>query len=188
MNNNDENYEKLVKQIGTLKFVILIMAVALIFDSAKRIGLFGDYNITANSVSANTILLKGKDNKSYGKLTGLRMDLLRQKKFLKIVYGYIKENYPDIRAVGWDPGHPSFKERQPGPFDMLISTDVLEHIEPVFLDNVLKDINETFSKIAFLIIATSPAKAPFSIITISVLPPINLVIAAPVKVPAAPAK
>ena len=39
MNNNDENYEKLVKQIGTLKFVILIMAVALIFDSAKRIGL-----------------------------------------------------------------------------------------------------------------------------------------------------
>ena len=68
----------------------------------------------------------------------------------------VKENYPDIRAVGWDPGHPSFKERQPGPFDMLISTDVLEHIEPVFLDNVLKDINETFSKIAFLIIATSP--------------------------------
>ena len=69
MNNNDENYEKLVKQIGTLKFVILIIAVALIFDSAKRIGLFGDYNITANSVSANTILLKGKDNKSYGKLS-----------------------------------------------------------------------------------------------------------------------
>ena len=45
------------------------MAVALIFDSAKRIGAFGDYNITANSVSANTILLKGKDNKSYGKLS-----------------------------------------------------------------------------------------------------------------------
>jgi len=68
MNNNDENYEKLVKQIGTLKFVILIMAVALIFDSAKRIGIFGNYNITANTLSANTILLKGKDNKSYGTL------------------------------------------------------------------------------------------------------------------------
>ena len=45
------------------------MAVGTLFDSAKRIGLFGDYNITANSVSANTILLKGKDNKSYGKLS-----------------------------------------------------------------------------------------------------------------------
>ena len=41
---------------------------------------------------------------------------------------------------------------------MLISTDVLEHIEPVFLDSVLKDIHETFQKNAFLIIATSPAK------------------------------
>ena len=70
-----------------------------------------------------------------------------------------KKNYKDINAVGWDPGHPAFQERQPGPFDMLISTDVLEHIEPVFLDNVLKDIYETFSKNAFLIIATSPATA-----------------------------
>ena len=32
---------------------------------------------------------------------------------------------------------------------MLISTDVLEHIEPVFLDNVLKDINETFPRLHF---------------------------------------
>ena len=31
------------------------------------------------------------------------------------------------------------------------------------------------------VIATKPANAPFNIITISVLPPINLVIAAPVK-------
>ena len=38
------------------------------------------------------------------------------------------------------------------------------------------------------VMATSPANAPLSIITISVFPPINLVIAAPVKVPAAPAK
>ena len=75
--------------------------------------------------------------------------------------GFVKaitESYPDIKAIGWDPGHPDFKERAPGPYDMLISTDVLEHIEPVFLDNVLKDVHETFSKCAFLIIATSPAK------------------------------
>jgi len=41
---------------------------------------------------------------------------------------------------------------------MLISTDVLEHIEPFFLDDVLKDIHNLFQKNAFLIIATSPAK------------------------------
>ena len=38
------------------------------------------------------------------------------------------------------------------------------------------------------VIATSPAKAPFNIIMISVLPPSNLVIKAAVTVPAAPAK
>ena len=35
MENSEKNYDKLVKQIGTLKFIVLIMAVALIFDSAK---------------------------------------------------------------------------------------------------------------------------------------------------------
>ena len=38
------------------------------------------------------------------------------------------------------------------------------------------------------VIATRPAKAPFNIIMISVLPPINLVTTAAVTVPAAPAK
>ena len=36
MENSEKNYDKLVKQIGTLKFIVLIMAVALIFDSAKN--------------------------------------------------------------------------------------------------------------------------------------------------------
>jgi hypothetical protein len=36
MANNNEKFEKLEKQIGTLKFVILIMAVALIYNSAKK--------------------------------------------------------------------------------------------------------------------------------------------------------
>ena len=69
MENSEKNYDKLVKQIGTLKFIVLIMAVALIFDSAKKIGLFGDYNIIANSVSSKKIYLKGDDNKNYGKLS-----------------------------------------------------------------------------------------------------------------------
>jgi len=41
---------------------------------------------------AGYIIQEMQRHKSYGKLTGLRMDLLRQKKFLKIVHEYIKEN------------------------------------------------------------------------------------------------
>ena len=61
--------EKLEKQIGTLKFVILIMAAALIYNSAMKIGLFGDYRITANTLAVKTILLKGKDNQNLGTLS-----------------------------------------------------------------------------------------------------------------------
>jgi trans-aconitate methyltransferase len=70
----------------------------------------------------------------------------------------LKENYSSIDTIGYDPGMVDFNVKPTKKFDMLISTDVLEHIEPVFLDAVLKEMNQYFTKNAFLIIATSPAK------------------------------
>ena len=70
----------------------------------------------------------------------------------------LQEAYPDMKVVGYDPGNPTYAAKPEGTFDMLISTDVLEHIEPQFLENVLRHMNELFTKVAFLIIATSPAK------------------------------
>jgi len=69
MENNNEKFEKLEKQIGTLKFVILIMAVALIYNSAKKTGMLGDYKITANTIAVKSILLKGDNNKNLGKIS-----------------------------------------------------------------------------------------------------------------------
>ena len=66
MENNDENYEKLEKQIAPFKFVVLIMAAALIYNSAVKTGMLGDYKITANTISAKTILLKGNNNTNLG--------------------------------------------------------------------------------------------------------------------------
>ena len=57
MENNDEKFEKLEKQIGTLKFVVLIMAAALIYNSAMKTGMFGDYRITANTLAVKKIIL-----------------------------------------------------------------------------------------------------------------------------------
>ena len=39
MDNDNEKFEKLEKQIGTLKFVVLIMAAALIYNSAMKTGI-----------------------------------------------------------------------------------------------------------------------------------------------------
>tara|TARA_Y100000996_G_C22481475_1_gene626354 strand:+ start:626 stop:964 length:339 start_codon:yes stop_codon:yes gene_type:complete len=68
MENNNDKFEKLEKQIGTLKFVILIMAAALIYNSAMKTGIFGDYRITAHTLAVKKILLKGENNKNLGEL------------------------------------------------------------------------------------------------------------------------
>ena len=55
-NENNETFEKLEKQIGTLKFVVLIMAAALIYNSAVKTGMLGDYRITANTLAIKTMI------------------------------------------------------------------------------------------------------------------------------------
>lgn len=46
----------------------------------------------------------------------------------------------------------------PEPADLVVSTDVLEHIEPDYLDNVLDDIERVTRRFAFVQVATRPAK------------------------------
>ena len=66
--------------------------------------------------------------------------------------------YPKKEVVGYDPGTEEFKDLPKGKFGLLISTDVLEHIEPKFLPNVLKHINELSSEYLYLNICMSLAK------------------------------
>lgn len=62
--------------------------------------------------------------------------------------GYVCRDY-DPAIPGWD-GPPGFA-------DMVCSCDVLEHIEPEKLDNVLAHIRALARKVIFLVIATRPA-------------------------------
>lgn len=61
-------------------------------------------------------------------------------------------------CVGYDPGYAEYAVEPNGPAEMLISTDVLEHIEPEYIDNVLQHIDSLFTRVAYLLIATCPAK------------------------------
>lgn len=56
----------------------------------------------------------------------------------------------------YDPGIEEFSER-PSPADMVICTDVLEHVPEACVDEVLKDICSLAKKIVFLSITTKPA-------------------------------
>jgi hypothetical protein len=69
----------------------------------------------------------------------------------------IKETYPSINIRGYDPGNKNFSNSINEPVDLLMSTDVLEHIEPVFLDETLQFLS-TKSRYIYHLIACCPAK------------------------------
>lgn len=89
----------------------------------------------ANALEAETII-------DYGCGTGtLRM---------AIGHDYHVHNY-DPGVKGWD----VFPSK---PADMLVCTDVLEHVEPEYLDDTLSAIDGLYTKGAFLVIACNAAK------------------------------
>lgn len=65
------------------------------------------------------------------------------------------ESAPQVPCQGYDPGHPDY----PGPprqADMVVCTDVLEHIEPECLETVLRELRELSRIGLFLVIALRP--------------------------------
>lgn len=70
----------------------------------------------------------------------------------------IKEVYPEIQVLGYDPANPDFDiDLSNVCVDMIISSDVLEHVEPEYIDQTLTDLRSK-SKYFFHLIACSPAK------------------------------
>jgi hypothetical protein len=57
----------------------------------------------------------------------------------------------------YDPCIPGL-DAAPEPADVVVCTDVLEHVEPDCLDDVLDDLKRVTRKLAFIVIANRPAK------------------------------
>lgn len=62
-----------------------------------------------------------------------------------------------VKVQEYDPGVPG-KDHLPKPADMIVCTDVLEHIEPHLLDNVLRHIYLLARRGAYFVIATRLAR------------------------------
>lgn len=71
------------------------------------------------------------------------------KRTLEATLGYFIRNY--------DPAIPELSDPPQYPADILVCSDVLEHIEPEFLDAVLDDLKRLTRKVGFLVVATGPA-------------------------------
>jgi 2-polyprenyl-3-methyl-5-hydroxy-6-metoxy-1,4-benzoquinol methylase len=68
-----------------------------------------------------------------------------QSKLLNVLY----ENYPDIDFVKYDPAIEKYSKKPTGKFDLIICTDVLEHIPEKYLDYILKDISSLSDNVLF---------------------------------------
>ena len=64
--------------------------------------------------------------------------------------------YASVQFFEYDPGIPG-KDDMSTKGELLINTDVLEHIEPEYLDQVLSDMAARAQKVAFLVISCVPA-------------------------------
>lgn len=64
---------------------------------------------------------------------------------------------PDVKVQEYDPGIDG-KDHLPKPADLVVCTDVLEHIEPQLLDSVLRHIFLLARRGAYFVIATRPAR------------------------------
>jgi 2-polyprenyl-3-methyl-5-hydroxy-6-metoxy-1,4-benzoquinol methylase len=72
----------------------------------------------------------------------------------------LAENLP-FNIKQYDPAIEKYS-KLPEPSDVVVCTDVMEHIEPEFLDDVLNHIKELTKKACFMVISTIPAKKTLS--------------------------
>ena len=68
----------------------------------------------------------------------------------------IKSNYPELKVFSYDPVTSPIE--LPNQVDCIVSSDVLEHIEPEYLDETLTDLFSRSSSWQYHLIACHPAK------------------------------
>lgn len=66
----------------------------------------------------------------------------------------IKDQYPEIQVRLYDPGIKEYSKYR-SPAQMIVCTDVLEHVEPEFIDNVLDRLLFMTRQLAFFVIHTA---------------------------------
>ena len=78
----------------------------------------------------------------------------------RLLIGLEKQGITNIKYNAYDPVFPDYG--QPMPAELVCCIDVLEHIEPEYLDNVLSELNKITNNIGFFTVHTDPAKKTLS--------------------------
>lgn len=75
----------------------------------------------------------------------------------QVLTAEIADFLQDAEVVSYDPGVPDIADLPDDLFDLVCCIDVLEHIEPECLDDVIQSISARTHDVAFITIHTGPA-------------------------------
>ena len=75
-----------------------------------------------------------------------------------VITSTLQEQYPNIKFEGYDPAVQMFNAMPTKKYDCVFSNDVLEHIEPEYIDSVLSHILSLSNNYIWLRIDTTPAR------------------------------
>ena len=79
-----------------------------------------------------------------------------------VILAHIRERFTNTRFHGYDPAVDMWSTKPDSAFDLVFCNDVLEHIEPNFIEKVIQDINLYANKYIWLRIDTKPARKELS--------------------------
>lgn len=106
------------------------------------------------------------DNKTFGtsgKKWADAVEFLYKKFKINTILDYgcgkqtLSSALPHLNISGYDPAIPGLSER-PNPADLIVCSDVLEHIEPEHLTKVIEDLDQLSQIITFVVLSTREAK------------------------------
>lgn len=103
----------------------------------------------------------GTASLQYGQVVSNLLDRLNSRSILDYGCGSMRNLLKvlapehDVQYQGYDPAIPEYNVKEPA--DLVVCIDVLEHIEPELLDNVLDDLRDLTRAWAYLTIHTGPA-------------------------------
>lgn len=121
-----------------------------------------EYQQQQQQMHENKKINYGTTASKYGEVVGQMVDAMEIDTLLDYGCGHnlsLKDNLAptrDFRYQAYDPGVPAYAG-DPSPSEMVVCIDVLEHIEPDCLDDVLDNLEELTQKVLFATVHTGPA-------------------------------
>jgi hypothetical protein len=147
--------DKLDEEVNKPKHDLLLTDYARSMNEELHKDISVGYGQVGHEYAGEVVLLAGQLARKFGDITVLDYGCGN---------GSLGKIFPNLVGVTFKEYDPCIKEKsaRPEPADLVVCTDVLEHIEPECLENVLDDLKRVVKKEMYLSICLTKAQKVYS--------------------------